>query len=201
MPRRDSTPDKRAADAKRQVAGVRRKYKVDLTKRKKLLPAEIPHVQDTVIVLKLAGYTRSQIGKVIGISKGQVKEILEDSSVNERLVAVRQALPQAALDLLQGYMIEAVQAIIDVMRRTEDDKLILQAAGEILDRAGLPKASRQERHQVNEDRTTFTDEGIVERLRNAPVKVQEEAAQMIEGLERLLANADQVSEDEDAETD
>jgi hypothetical protein len=98
-------------------------------------------------------------------------------------------------------MIEAVQALVDVMRRTDDDKYILQAAGEILDRAGLPKASRQERHQVNEERTTFTDEGMVERLREAPVEVQERAAQMIEQLESLLtesANAPQES-DENAE--
>jgi hypothetical protein len=141
MAQRQSQPIKRAADAKREVARVKRKYKVDLNKRKKLLPAEIPHVEDTVVVLKLAGYSRSQMAKVIGISKGQVKEILELPAVNERLVELRQALPQAALDLLQGYMIEAVQAIVDVMRSTHDDKFVLQAASEILDRAGLPKAS------------------------------------------------------------
>lgn len=194
MPRRESTPDKRAADAKREVSAVRRKYKVNVNQRKKLLPAEIPHVEDTVIVLKLAGYTRSQMSKVIGISRGQIREILEDPKVNERLVEIRKALPQAALNLLQGYMIESVQAIVDVMRRTNDDKLILQAAGEVLDRAGLPKASRQERHQVNEDRTTFTDEGIVERLRQLPIPVQEEAAKMIEDLEKLLTVASEESE-------
>jgi hypothetical protein len=198
MAQRQSQPIKRAADAKREVARVKRKYKVDLNKRKKLLPAEISHVEDTVVVLKLAGYSRSQMAKVIGISKGQVKEILELPAVNERLVELRQALPQAALDLLQGYMIEAVQAIVDVMRSTHDDKFVLQAASEILDRAGLPKASRQERHQVNEDRTTFTDEGIVDRLRAAPVHVQEQAATMIEQLENLLTqHADAEGEEDD----
>jgi len=186
-PRRASTPDVRAAQAKRQVAAVKRRYKVDLNKRRNLLPGEIPHVIDTLIVLKLAGYSNTQMGKVIGLSRGQVREFLALVEVQERLVELRRALPQAALNLLQGYMIEAVQALVDVMRRTDDDKYILQAAGEILDRAGLPKASRQERHTINEEKTTFTDDGIVEALREAPVEVQEKAAQMIEQLEQLLA--------------
>lgn len=203
MPRRASTPDTRAADAKRKVSRVKRRYKADLNKSRKLLPAEIPHIEDMVIVLKLAGYSRSQMAKVIGISRGQVKIILENPATSDKLAAIRVRLPQAALDLLQGYMIEAVQAVVDVMRTTGDDKLILQAAGEILDRAGLPKASRQERHQVNEDRTTFTDDGLVERLREAPPDVQEKAAQIIEELENLLAQYADVaaSEGEDDTTD
>jgi hypothetical protein len=186
MPRRASTPDTRAADAKENVRRVRRQYKVDLTKRRKLLPAEIPHVEDMVIVLKLAGYTRTQMAKVIGISKGQVKEILEKPEVNEKMAELRAALPQAALDLIQGYMIEAVQAIVDVMRKTQDDKLILQAAGDILDRAGLAKASRQERHNIEEQKITVTDDGLLDKLRTASPEVQEQAAQMIEKMEALL---------------
>jgi hypothetical protein len=199
MPRRESQPDKRAADVKREVAAVRRKYKVDLNKRKKLMPAEIPGIKDTIIVLKLAGYSRSQMSKIVGISKGQIKELLEEADVTERIVTLRSALPQAALDLLQGYMIEAVQAIVDVMRRTNDDKLIIQAAGEILDRAGLPKSSRQERSQINENRTIITDDGLLDRLRGASPEVQEQAAQLIEGLENLLAehSADERVEESD----
>lgn len=182
-------PAKRAADSKRDVARVRRKYKKDLTLQRKLLPAEREHVKDMVIVLKLAGYTRSQMSRVIGISKGQIKEILDDHEINEKLGILRRALPQAALDLLQGYMIEAVQAIADVMRSSQDDKFILQAAGDILDRGGLGKATRQERHNLNEERLTITDDGIVERLRMAPPEIQEKAAQVVEELENLLADA------------
>jgi hypothetical protein len=197
--RRISQPDQRAAAAKRQRAGVRRKYKINLATRRELLPGEIPHVIDTLIVLKLAGYTRSQMAKVIGISRGQIREYLEMPEVEERLVELRQALPQAALNLLQGYMIEAVQALVDVMRRTSDDKYILQAAGEILDRAGLPKASRQERHIEHEEKTTFTDDGMVDKLRELPIATQEKAAQLIEELESLLGEA--AGEEADAEAE
>lgn len=187
MPR-ESTPVKRAADAKREVTRVKRKYKVNLSKPRKLQPGEIEHVADMVIVLKLAGYPNSQIGKVIGISRGQVKEFLYDPLVSARMVDLRAALPQAALQLLQGYLIEAVQALVDVMRSTEDDALTLKAAGEILDRAGIAKTSRQERKVEESHSMTFTDDGIVDALREAPPEVQEEAAQMVEALQEFMAS-------------
>jgi hypothetical protein len=168
--------------------------------RRKLLPSEIPHVENMVVVLKLAGYSRSQMGKVIGLSRGQIREILEKPEVNEQIVHLRAGLPQAALDLLQGYMVEAVQVFVDVMRTSPVDKDRMEAAAQVLDRAGLPKASRQERLQVNEERTVFTDEGIVDRLREAPVEIQEKAAQLIEGLEKLLeASAGAVAVEDDNE--
>jgi hypothetical protein len=181
-----STPAKRASDGKRQVKHIQRRYKTDLKKRRKLLPGEIEYVDDMVIVMKLAGFTNSQIGSSIGISRGQVKEVLEKPEVTEKLVSLRTRLPQAALDLIQGLMIEAVITIGDVMRTSPDPKWRLQSAFDLLDRGGVTKASKQERHTINEERTTFTDDGIVEKLRTAPLEVQEEAAQIIERLEILL---------------
>ena len=150
---------------------------------RKLLPGEIEHVENMVIVLHLAGYNKTQIGQTIGLSHTQVIQLLDQPHVAEALVEIRAALPKAALDLLQGYMIEAVQTIVDIMRTETDNKIVLQAASEILDRSGLAKASRQERHQINENRTVFSDDGIVEKLRKASPEVQEQAAQAIEALE------------------
>lgn len=188
MPPR-STPSSRAAAADRQLSKVRRRYKINLGAQKKLLPGEIPHVIDMVIVLKLAGYSQIQIARTIGISREQTAEFLKSPVVAEKLVSLRKALPQAALDLIQGYMIEAVQVFVEIIRTEPDNKIRAQAAAEILDRGGLPKASKMERHNVNEERMTFTDEGIVDRLRDLPVEVQEKAAQMIEQLESMLSEA------------
>jgi len=186
MPK-EITPAKRNSDKKRELSRVRRRYKVDVTKRRKFLPGEEAHLADMVIVLRLAGYTPTQIASTIGISRGQTRELLKRPDVGEKLALLREKLPQAALELLQGYMIEAVQALVYVLRTSSDSKYIIQAAGDILDRAGLPKASKQERHTVSEERTTITDDGIVERLRQASPEIQEEAAQLIERLEVLLA--------------
>jgi hypothetical protein len=184
-----STPLVRANRAKLEVDRVRRRYKKGLRTRKRLMKFEEAHVLTMVVILQLGGYSRTQMAQVIGISRGQVREFLDAPEAREMLVTLRQRLPQAALELLHGYMIEAVQAIVDVMRSSADDKYILQAAGEVLDRAGLPKSSRQERHNINDERMTVTDDGLVDRLREASPEVQEEAAQIIERLEELLVKS------------
>jgi len=186
--KRNTSPDARAAEKDKEATRIKRRYSKNLTLKKKFLPGEVEHVEDMVIVLRLAGYSKEQIAGIIGISSPQITKILNSPAVAEKLIKFRAALPQAALDLLQGYMIEAVQTLVDIMRVSEDDKIVLAAAGEILDRAGLSKASRQERHQINEQRTTFVDDGIVEKLRAASPEVQEQAAQAIEMLEKLLSD-------------
>lgn len=196
MPR-ESTPNERAADAKKKVTSVRRKYKLNVNKPRKLHDKEVAHVADMVVVLKLASYSNTQIGKIVGLSRGQVKEFLDDPAMQARMVDLRASLPAAALDLLQGYLIEAVQALVDVMRRTDDDGLIIKAAGEILDRAGIPKSSRQERKVEESQVTVFTDDGIVEALREASPEVQEQAAQMIENLQDFLKQASSGEADAD----
>lgn len=165
---------------------IRRQYKLNTSRRIKLLPAEVPHVEQMIVVLKLANYSQVQMAKIIGISRDQVKEILEQPKINEEIVVLRSKIPEAALELLQDFMIEAVMVLADVMRTSNDDKLRMSAAEALLDRGGVVRVSKQERLQINEDKTTFTDSGIVEKLREAPPEIQEEAAQLIESLESLL---------------
>jgi hypothetical protein len=191
------TPEERAEIQKKSVKRIRRRYKVALNKKKVYSPGEREHLIDMVIVLKLGGYSNNQIGSSVGISRGQVKEILDEPKTAERLLDLRTNLPSAALDLLHGYSIEAVQAIADVMRSTEDDALILKAAAEILDRVGIAKVSKAEReiHNMNENRMTIgTEEGLLDSLRELPPDRQEEAAQMIEQLENFVAESIQGEE-------
>lgn len=196
MPR-TKTPEERADSAQKSVKRIKRKYKVALSKPKKYAPGEREHLIDMVIVLKLGGYSNNQIGSVVGISRGQVKEVLEEPKTAERLLELRNNLPSAALDLLHGYSIEAVQAIADVMRGTEDDGLILKAAAEILDRVGIGKVSKSEReiHNTNENKFTVgAEEGLLESLRQLPPDRQEEAAVMIEQIESFIAESVQEEE-------
>ena len=191
------TPEERAELQQKSVKRIRRRYKVALNKKKVYSPGEREHLIDMVIVLKLGGYSNNQIGSSVGISRGQVKEILDEAKTAERLLDLRNNLPSAALDLLHGYSIEAVQAIADVMRSTEDDALILKAAAEILDRVGIAKVSKAEReiHNTNENKFTVgAEEGLLESLRELPPDRQEEAAQMIEQLENFVADSIQGEE-------
>ena len=191
------TPEERAELQQKSVKRIRRRYKVALNKKKVYSPGEREHLIDMVIVLKLGGYSNNQIGSSVGISRGQVKEILDEAKTAERLLDLRNNLPSAALDLLHGYSIEAVQAIADVMRSTEDDALILKAAAEILDRVGIGKVSKSEReiHNLNENKMTIgAEEGLLDSLRELPPDRQEEAAQMIEQLENFVADSIQGEE-------
>jgi len=171
------------------MAKVRRRLKVDLTKDRKLAVGEEQQIGMLVVVLKLASYSNLQIGRIVGVSKGQVKSFLDTPEAQQLLVELRTKISEAALELLHGYMIEAVQSIANVMRHAEDDKMILQAAAEILDRGGIPKASRQERLNENIDNIQISDDGLVERLRDASPEVQEQAAKLVEELEQLTLQA------------
>jgi hypothetical protein len=199
MGRPRSTPDKRASDARKDMAKVRRRLKVDLTKDRKLAVGEEQQVGTIVLVLKLASYSNLQIARIVGVSKGQVKTFLDTPAAQEMLVELRTKISEAALELLHGYMIEAVQSIATVMRHSQDDKMILQAAAEILDRGGVPKASRQERLTENTENIQISDDGLVDRLREASPEVQERAAALVEELEQLTLLA-ATEEAEDGQT-
>lgn len=182
MARRDSTPD-----TKKEVMKVRRRYKKNIKRNAVIRPGEREFILATVCTLKLARYPNTQIAKIIGISRQQVAELLDDPQVAERLIKIQENLPAAALEIMEGYSIEAVQALVDVMRTTDDDNYRIKAATEILDRTGIPKVSRQERKTEHEENVNITDDGLLDKLRGAPPEVQEEAAQIIESLETLLA--------------
>jgi hypothetical protein len=168
---------------------VRRRNSKKVNIRRRLLPGEKKHVEEQIAVLRISGYNNTQIAKVTGVSRGQVKEILEDAHVIELVNEMRLVLTKAAQNLLEHSLIEAVQALVNILRTSQDEQNVIKAAGEILDRGGLPKLSRQEQRREVETKTTFTDDGIVDAIRMLPPEQQEEAAQMIEGLQKMLTEA------------
>ena len=202
-PRNARTPESRSAQLQEQASRVRRRYKVNINKRKKFtFEGESELVKNMTIVLKLAGYTNTQIATIVGVSRGQVKEILSDGNVQKQLVALANRLPQAALDLGRAYLIEAVQSIAHVMRTSTDEAMVLKAVGELFDRFGLPKVSRNEQKQpeveIGDHPVTQT---MMERLRSASPEVQAKVAdlqQMFEeGVSEILSTT---SEEKDGIT-
>lgn len=189
MPRR--TPEERAGATDKEVRSIRRRYKTKLNTRKRFVSGEEDAIGNSVAVLRVAGFSNIQIAKVVGVSKNQVAEILERSDVQELLVIFRTNLTNAAIEFLESYTIEAIQALADVLRTSADDSVRIKAAAEILDRAGIPKLSRSERKVEETHETTFTDDGIVEAIRELSPEKQEEAAQMIERFEEFLAENSQ----------
>jgi hypothetical protein len=183
------TPADRAAALEEQTNKVRRRYKTNLkTRRKFAIQGEEELVKDMIIVLKLANYTHSQIGSIVGVSRGQVGEYLQDEKLQAKMLHLREALPAAALELGKAYLIEAVQAVVHVLRTEKDNALVLKAASELFDRFGLPKLTRQE--AVVENTNTFgdSDESLISKFRTATPEMQEKAAQLHEMFEEGLKN-------------
>ncbi len=162
------------------------------------LPIELAFNKDLAIILKLAGYTPYQIAMSLGVKKSQVKSWFKDPDVVEKLHKYAEAIPDAARTVLEAYTIEAVHAVAQVMRTAEDSKFILEAAREILNRGGLPAASRTESNVTRTNNTTFSDQGIVEALRSCSPEVQEKAAQVIEGAENALQELVEAGANEEA---
>ena len=183
-------PDAPRGAIDKERTQIRRRYKKNITTKRKILPGQNEFVTDMVIMLKLVNYSNVQVAKIVGVSRGQVAEILADEKVAERFAKLQKNLSGAAFDLLQTYLIEAVQTLVDVMRTADDNMVVLKAASEILDRAGIPKASRTE-SKVDKTTTQETkltaDEEMMSAFRELSPELQEEAAQMVEGLQTFLA--------------
>lgn len=186
MPRkqRENTPEEENLLASRAEKRVRRRN-TTMVKGERL-PQELIFLKEMAIILKIAGYTPFQIAKTLGVKKSQVKSWFKESDVTEKMHRIMQSIPQAALSMMEAYTIEALHAVVDVMRTSEDDKFVLEAAREILNRGGLPAMSRSEGHVTREDKVTFTDEGVIEALRNCSPEVQEKAAEIVEQAEKAL---------------
>lgn len=181
----NSVPLKRAAVVKKEIRTIRRRYRIP-PKTKKFSPGEEEAVKFQIVVLKLAGYSQTQIAAALGVTRAQVGNFLDEPPQQELLVDLRRRIAGAALELLEIFTIESLMTIVDVMRTSEFDDLRLKAAAEILDRAGIPKTSRQERKVEQEEKHTLTDEGIVDALRALPPEKQEEAARMLEQVEEFV---------------
>ena len=181
-------PEDASGVAKVERQQIRRRYKKSITRRRKIRPGQRELVVDTVLILKLVNYSNIQIGKIVGISNSQVGEILNEPNTAERFVKLKQTISQAAYELLQTYLVEAVQTVVDVMRTSDDDAIVLKAAAEVFDRSGLPKQSRSDStvHKTEEKRTTLTDDGFLDAMRTLPPEKQEQAAQMIEQVQEFV---------------
>lgn len=200
MSRQVKTPESKAADLEKAAATVRRRYKVNIkTKRKFEFEGEEELVKDMVLVLKLANYTNTQIGHIVGVSRGQVKSYLAEPAMQKKYLKLKEALPQAALDLGKAYLIEAVQAIVHVMRTEVDNAIVLKAAADLLDRFGIPKLSRLER-KTDADNPLDSigrggHEGIFNEVGRMSPELQEEAAKLYDLFETGMKTLMEKSED------
>ncbi|HWV46825.1 MAG TPA: hypothetical protein VN039_12545 [Nitrospira sp.] len=194
MPKNKKTPAERAEILEKAHSKAKKGYRINTKRdRKDVGDDEMAVIKDMLVSLRLVGYTPSQCAAVVGLSKRQVKEIVNDPNFKSRLESLKTKLPEAAVNLGRAYLVEAVQAVVHILRTETDNALILKAAAEIFDRFGIPKVSRAE---VKSDPTpeqsgSEINETFMDRLRTAPPEIQEKVAALhesfTEGVERILS--------------
>jgi len=188
--RQARTPDEKAASLRKQTDKARKRHKVVVTKRRKFtFEGEEEIVKDMIVILKLANYSNVQIAMITGISRKQVATFLEDGNVQKKYMTLKGKLPQAALELGRAYLIEAVAAVVHVMRTAIDDTTVLKAAAELFDRFGIPKSSRIETGTEEGD-NPLSDPTVMDRIRKATPEKQAQIAELQEmweqGIEQIL---------------
>lgn len=185
------TPEQRAEVVQKAEKKAKKGYRLNTKKaRKGVNEDEIIVIKDMLVSLKLVGYTNTQCAAIVGLSKGQVKEIVNDPNFKSRLRSIQEKLPEAALNLGRAYLVESVQAVVHVLRTETDNSLVLKAAAEMFDRFGLPKLSKSE---VKTEAPPTPEEipgNLMDKLRNASPEIQEQIAALhesfSEGVERIL---------------
>jgi hypothetical protein len=167
----------------------------------KLLPGEEVHKKQHIILLRLAGLDQRSIAASVGVSQPTVSRWLNAPDVQEDYLELQERITDGALHLLQARTLEVAEGLMKVFRSAvaspedeavplvRDSKTAIEVGRELLDRAGVSKTAKTETHTVSETRTTFSDDPMVQRLRELPIPEQEHAAQLIEELEILLNSA------------
>lgn len=200
MPNR-KTPEERAEIIDKATAKARKGYKINTKARRKDVGDDELHIiKDMLVTLRVVGYSNTQCAAIVGLSRGQVREITNDPNFKSRLTSIKEKLPEAALNLGRAYLVEAVQAVIHVLRTETDNALVLKAAAEIFDRFGIPKVSRAEVKTEPEKPEGEINDSLMEKLRTASPDKQEQIAALhesfSEGVERILSEGNENADSE-----
>lgn len=184
------TPEDRSQEQQKRLQRVKKGYKVNVKARRKFeIEGEEALVKDMVMILKLANYSNVQIATIVGVSRGQVKEYLQDVKLQKKLLTLRERLPEAALELMRGYLIEAVQWVVHIGRTSQDEALVLKAAAELFDRAGIAKVSRSEQIKPGGPLDSIDRSGhenVFDKFDELDDEARERAAQLYDSFEQGL---------------
>lgn len=208
---RKHTPEDRSNALEIERARMRRGFK-KVTKKagKQRSAGEKDFKMQMGVILDIAGFTAYQISLSLGESKSTISRWKAEPAWAKLYEKSSKVITGSALTLLQTYTIEAVQTLAVIMRTSRDDKLVLDAVKEILDRGGMPKSTRQEvTAPIDPDveKEAANERSLMNKFRQLPPEAQQQAADlysaMEEGLERIVkefGSTDSAIDNETAET-
>ncbi len=106
------------------------------------------------------------IAETLGVAETTVSVWLNEPASVARFEAIQERGAKRAAAIIEAHTVEAVERAIEVMRGNVDFRAagpILKACTAILDRGGLPPASKVE-HDIRSSDPEITDEELVKRL-------------------------------------
>lgn len=92
------------------------------------------------ILFKVGGYGNQEIADILGLSHGTIVNWGKDKAIRELRQAVEVDMKSAARDYIESLLPEIVYTLADIMRNGSSERVRLDAASRLLDKA-LPMES------------------------------------------------------------
>lgn len=149
--------------------------------------------QEICCYLKAQDFSYTYMADALGVHKNTIRGWFADPELNlmGRVVEIREDLINGAIKYMKTYLIEIIETLMETMRTTNDEKIVVQIGLELLDRMGISKVNKSESATAKtvrqESAFEITDKtGLLERAKHAPPHVQ---AKMAEAAENLISLA------------
>ena len=145
--------------------------------------------QQMLCYLKAGGFSNAYCAEAFDVSRATIDRWLADEELNLRaqIAEISANYIAAGVTMMQSYLIEIVEGLMDVFRTTEDENVAVKIGFEMLDRLGVSKVNKSEsavaatlKQQSEVDIVDKT--GLLELVKKAPPNVQQAMAQRSEEL-------------------
>lgn len=174
-----------------------RKTERKITSETSLTQFEREVKREVACYLKAQDFSYNYIGDTLGLSREVVKKWFLEDDMRTKVTKIQEDFIAGAVKLMKTYAIEIVEIFMEIVRTSPDEKIVIQAGIELLDRMGLAKVNKSESAVTKVESVDITDKtGLIARAQNAPPEAQ---AAMAAHLEAALAVASEHAEPEVAD--
>lgn len=172
----------------------------EITADASLVDVERRMKQETLVLLKAAGFSHTYCADALGVARSTITAWLADEDLNlsDKIEKTHEKMIASTVKLMQSYSLEIVQMLMDIARTTDNEERAVKIGFEILDRLGLAKVNKSESISaatVREEReVNIVDRtGILEVAKHAPPEVQAALASRVEDLIALASEHRQIA--------
>lgn len=162
--------------------------------------------QEMLCYLVAAGMSRTYCADALGVARSTITGWLDDDELKlrERAAALNDNMLKAGVNMIQTYVLEIIEALMDIFRTTQDEAVAVKIGFEMLDRLGISKIQKVEanRRVTQTHEVEFSDKrGVISAVKNAPPEVQSAMAEMAERMVAIAQEHGEIPEPEQESVD